>query len=123
MKFCLIYNKKSAGGRKTNFIKKILYEIRKQYKVDFFETKSENQASEIIKNIPKNQYNRLLLAGGDGSVSFAINELIKNNFNFNKDFAIGYIPAGTANILQAELGMSKNIKQIAKTLTLSLIHI
>ena len=117
MKFCLIYNKKSAGGRKTNFIKKILYEIRKQYQVDFFETKSENQASEIIKNIPKNQYNRLLLAGGDGSVSFAINELIKNNFNFNKDFAIGYIPAGTANILQAELGMSKNIKQIAKTLT------
>ena len=53
MKFCLIYNKKSAGGRKTNFIKKILYEIRKQYQVDFFETKSENQASEIIKNIAK----------------------------------------------------------------------
>ena len=78
MKFCLIYNKKSAGGRKTNFIKKIVYEIRKQYQVDFFETKSEKQASEIIKNIPKNQYNRLLLAGGDGSVSFAINELIKN---------------------------------------------
>ena len=117
MKFCLIYNKKSAGGRKSNFIKKIVYEIRRQHRVDFFETESEYQASEIIKNLTKHQYNRLLLAGGDGSVSFAINELIKNNFNFNRDFAIGYIPAGTANILQAELGMSKNIKQIAKTLT------
>jgi diacylglycerol kinase (ATP) len=117
MKFCLIYNKKSAGGRKSNFIKKIVYEIRRQHRVDFFETESEYQASEIIKNLTKHQYNRLLLAGGDGSVSFAINELIKNNFNFNKNFAIGYIPAGTANILQAELGMSKNIKQIAKTLT------
>ena len=73
MKFCLIYNKKSAGGRKSNFIKKIVYEIRRQHRVDFFETESEYQASEIIKNLTKHQYNRLLLAGGDGSVSFAIN--------------------------------------------------
>ena len=50
-------------------------------------------------------------------MSFAINELIKNDIKFEDDFAIGYIPAGTANILQAELGMTKNIKKIAKTLT------
>jgi len=50
-------------------------------------------------------------------VSFAINELIKNDIKFEDDFAIGYIPAGTANILQAELGMTKNIKDIVKTLT------
>jgi Sphingosine kinase and enzymes related to eukaryotic diacylglycerol kinase len=80
--------------------------------------KSENSSIRNNKKISqKNQYNRLLLAGGDGSVSFAFNGLLKNNFNFNKDFAIGYIPAGTANILQAELGMSKNLEQIAKTLT------
>ncbi len=59
----------------------------------------------------------MLVAGGDGSVSFAINELIKNNFNLPENFAIGYIPAGTANILQAELGMTKNVKHIANTLT------
>ena len=117
MKFCLIYNKKSAGGRKSNFIKKIHKEIQKQHSVDFYETKNETHASKIIKDLSNRGYNRLLLAGGDGSVSFAINELIKNNFDLNKDFAIGYIPAGTANILQAELGMTKNIKQIAKTLT------
>ena len=117
MKFCLIYNKKSAGGRKSNFIKKIHKEIQKQHLVDFYETKNETHASKIIKDLSNRGYNRLLLAGGDGSVSFAINELIKNNFDLNKDFAIGYIPAGTANILQAELGMTKNIKQIAKTLT------
>ena len=117
MKFCLIYNKKSAGGRKSNFIKKIYKEIQKQHSVDFYETKNETHASKIIKDLSNRGYNRLLLAGGDGSVSFAINELIKNNFDLNKDFAIGYIPAGTANILQAELGMTKNIKQIAKTLT------
>ena len=61
-------------------------------------------------------YDRLIIAGGDGSVCFAINQLIKNNFQPKDNFAIGYVPAGTANILQAELGMSKNIKKISKTL-------
>ena len=117
MKFCLIYNKNSAGGRKSKFIKKIYDEIKINHEIDLFETTSIIEASEIIKNINKNNYKRLILAGGDGSVSFAINELIKNNIKFEDDFAIGYIPAGTANILQAELGMTKNIKKIAKTLT------
>ena len=117
MKFCLIYNKNSAGGRKSKFIKKIYNEIKINHEIDLFETTSIIEASEIIKNINKNNYKRLILAGGDGSVSFAINELIKNDIKFEDDFAIGYIPAGTANILQAELGMTKNIKKIAKTLT------
>jgi diacylglycerol kinase (ATP) len=117
MKFCLIYNKNSAAGRKSKFIKKIYDEIKINHEIDLFETTSIIEASEIIKNINKNNYKRLILAGGDGSVSFAINELIKNDIKFEDDFAIGYIPAGTANILQAELGMTKNIKEIVKTLT------
>lgn len=116
MKFCLIYNKNSAGGRKSKFIKKIYDEIKINHEIDLFETTSIIEASEIIKNINKNNYKRLILAGGDGSVSFAINELIKNDIKFEDDFAIGYIPAGTANILQAELGMSKNINKILQTL-------
>ena len=116
MKFCLIYNKKSAGGKKSKFIKKIFDEIAKKHEIDLFETSSESHASEIIKEFKDKNYERLLVAGGDGSVSFAINELIKNNFELPSKFAIGYIPAGTANILQAELGMSNNIKKIANTL-------
>lgn len=116
MKFCLIYNKKSAGGKKSKFIKKIFDEIAKKHEIDLYETTSESHASEIIKEFKDKNYERLLVAGGDGSVSFAINELIKNNFELPSKFAIGYIPAGTANILQAELGMSNNIKKIANTL-------
>ena len=116
MKFCLIYNKKSAGGKKSKFIKKIFDEINKKHEIDLFETNSESHAAEIIKEFKDKNYERLLVAGGDGSVSFAINEIIKNNFELPSTFAIGYIPAGTANILQAELGMSNNIKKIANTL-------
>ena len=55
MKFCLIYNKKTAGGRKSNLIKKIVYEIRIQNQVDFFETAHYYQGSEIIKKIKKKE--------------------------------------------------------------------
>jgi len=47
MKFCLIYNKKSAGGKKSKFIKKIVDEISNHHKVDLFETSNESEASEI----------------------------------------------------------------------------
>ena len=59
----------------------------------------------------------MIVAGGDGSVSFAINELINNDFDFNDKFAIGYIPAGTANLLQAELSINKKVDDICNILT------
>jgi len=117
MNFCIIYNRKSAGERKSKFIKKIYEGIKKNHQIVLFETENELEASNIIKNVEINKYDRLILAGGDGSVSFAVSELLKNNFNPPKDFALGYIPAGTANILQAELNMKKKVSHIVKTLT------
>ena len=116
MKFCLIYNKNSSSGNQSNFIKKIYKEIQKKYLIDFFETKTEQEASDIIKDLKKNKYDRLILAGGDGTVSFAINELFKNNSVLSENFALGYIPGGTANILKSELKIHKKINLIAATL-------
>ena len=75
MKFCFIYNKKSSSGNQSNFINKIYKKIKKKYIIDLFETKNEYETSIILNNLKKNNYNRLILAGGDGTVSFAINEL------------------------------------------------
>ncbi len=113
---CLIYNLNSSSGRKSKFINRILSKLKENISVDYFETKTINQAKKIFKNFNQKNYDRLIVAGGDGSVSFAINELIKNNFNFKDDFAIGYIPAGTANLLQAELSMNKKIDDIVNIL-------
>ena len=46
MKLCLIYNKNSSSRNKSNFIKKICKEIQKKYLIDFFETKTEQEAWE-----------------------------------------------------------------------------
>ena len=113
---CLIYNLNSSSGRKSKFINRILSKLKENISVDYFETKTINQAKKIFKNFNQKNYDRLIVAGGDGSVSFAINELIKNNFNFKDDFAIGYIPAGTANLLQAELSMNKKVDDIVDVL-------
>ena len=113
---CLIYNLNSSSGRKSKFINRILSKLKENISVDYFETKTINQAKKIFKNFNQKNYDRLIVAGGDGSVSFAINELIKNNFDFKDDFAIGYIPAGTANLLQAELSMNKKVDDIVNVL-------
>ena len=113
---CLIYNLNSSSGRKSIFINRILSKLKENISVDYFETKTINQAKKIFKNFNQKNYDRLIVAGGDGSVSFAINELIKNNFGFKDDFAIGYIPAGTANLLQAELSMNKKVDDIVNVL-------
>jgi len=116
MLYCLIYNLNSSSGRKSKFIKRVLSKLKQNNSVDYFETKTINQAKKIFKDFNQKNYDRLIVAGGDGSVSFAINELIKNNFNFKDDFAIGYIPAGTANLLQAELSMNKKVDDIVNIL-------
>ena len=116
MLYCLIYNLNSSAGRKSKFINKVLSKLKKNNSVDYFETNTISQAKKIFKDFKQKNYDRLVVAGGDGSVSFAINELIKNNFNFKDDFAIGYIPAGTANLLQAELSMNKKVDDIVNVL-------
>ena len=116
MLYCLIYNLNSSSGRKSKFIKRVLSKLKENNSVDYFETKTINQAKKIFKDFNQKNYDRLIVAGGDGSVSFAINELIKNNYNFKDDFAIGYIPAGTANLLQAELSMNKKVDDIVNIL-------
>ena len=116
MLYCLIYNLNSSSGRKSKFINRVLSKLKENNSVDYFETKTINQAKKIFEDFNQKNYDRLIIAGGDGSVSFAINELIKNNFNFKDDFAIGYIPAGTANLLQAELSMNKKVDDIVNIL-------
>lgn len=117
MHYCLIYNLNSSTGKKIKFVNKIYEKLKINNSVDYFKTKSEKEAKEIFLEFKNKNYDRLIVAGGDGSVSFAINELIKNDFDFNDKFAIGYIPAGTANLLQAELSINNKVDDICNILT------
>lgn len=68
-------------------------------------------ASVLDDPIPDNSYDRVIIAGGDGSVNRLVNRII--NTDFDKPIAI--IPAGTANDYATYLGMSKIIPNSVKT--------
>ena len=114
MNFAVIFNANAAGGRKLKLINKVIHLLEKNHNVDLFKTQSEEQAKEVFKELSHKQFDRLIFAGGDGSVCFGINEMFKSNTL--KDKLVGYIPAGTANILQIETQIKKKAEEIYNVL-------
>ena len=114
LNFVLIFNSNAAGGRKLKLINKVISILEKEHNVELFKTQSEEHATEVFKKLSNKKFDRLIVAGGDGSVCFAINEMIKNQSLNGK--LVGYIPAGTANILQIETQIKKKAKEICQIL-------
>ena len=114
LKFCVIANANASGGRKLRLVNKVIYLLKIDHDVELFKTISEENAKEIFKNLSVKNFDRIVLAGGDGSVCFGINQIFK--YPSLADKKIGYIPTGTANILQIETKILKNAEFIAKIL-------
>ena len=68
MLYCLIYNLNSSSGRKSKFINRVLSKLKENNSVDYFETKTINQAKKIFKDFNQKNYDRLIVAGGDGQL-------------------------------------------------------
>ena len=114
LNFAVIFNANAAGGRKLKLINEVIYLLEKNHIVDLFKTQSEEHARKVFKELSNKQFDRLVIAGGDGSVCFGINEMFKSD-NL-KDKLVGYIPAGTANILQIETQIKKKAEEIYNVL-------
>ena len=114
LNFAVIFNANAAGGRKLKLINEVIYLLEKNHIVDLFKTQSEEHARKVFKELSNKQFDRLVFAGGDGSVCFGINEMFKSD-NL-KDKLVGYIPAGTANILQIETQIKKKAEEIYNVL-------
>ena len=114
LKFCVILNANASGGKKLRLINKVIHLLKTEHDVELFKTVSEESAKETFKNLSVKNFDRLILAGGDGSVCFGINQILKYTSLTNKK--IGYIPSGTANILQIETKIIKKADFIAKVL-------
>ena len=113
IKFSVILNSNAVGVRKLRLINKVIELIKRDHDVELFKTQSEDRAKLVFKELSKKDFDRLVVAGGDGSVCFAINEMINNNL---EDKLVAYIPTGTANILQVETQIIKNAHEIYKVL-------
>ena len=114
LNFAIVFNTNAAGGRKLKLINKVIYLLEENHVVDLFKTESEDHAKEVFKQLSSKEFDRLVLAGGDGSVCFGINEMFKSDNLKGK--LVGYIPAGTANILQIETQIKKKAEEIYNVL-------
>lgn len=78
--------------------------------VDSIATTGPGHAGEIARQEIERGADRILVAGGDGT----INE-VANGMAFS-EVPLGVLPAGTANVLACELGIGKSMERAAHTL-------
>ena len=112
-KFIIILNQTNITDRKDKKVNKILELLKIDHEVEIFKSYTEVEAKDIYKNLKQKKFDRLVVAGGDGSFSLAINEIIKNDLN---EKLIGFIPIGTANILKFEARINNKVNDIYNVL-------
>lgn len=98
----LIIRNPVAGQRRETFFQDILDGLRMRgCAVDILETERPGHAAELATANGGKDYDRLVIAGGDGTINEAVNGLMR--LQTSVPFAI--LPLGTANVLAIEIGL------------------
>ena len=91
-----------SGGENKNELKDL---ITNSYpESDIFMTTGKADDKKVAEKIHSNDYQRIVAAGGDGTVA-----LVANCMHYNR-IPIGILPAGSANGLARELSIPANMK-------------
>lgn len=103
----LVINFKSGVGSAKNFHAKIL-DIAKKYDllIELYETTGTEDRKAIRSSIEKFNPEIVYAVGGDGTVNTVASELI------DTDIALGIFPAGSANGLAYNLGITDDVEAI-----------
>lgn len=93
-KVLLYYNPYSGSGVFKNNLDHIVDRIQNAgYQTIPVRTAKGVVIDEVLANIDQNEYSRIIVAGGDGTVNLCVNAMIKHGINL----PLGILPAGTAN--------------------------
>lgn len=107
MKALVVYNPYSKNNKIEKNIEYIKDTLLNKYdRVDFFKTQGEKSITNHIEKV-HNEYDLIIVSGGDGTINEAINGLAK----VNSKTTLGIIPSGTCNDFSKMLKYSKNIKK------------
>ena len=106
----VIYNP-TAGGRRRRFLDAVLDQLaRCDAQVVLRATTRRGDAERFAGEASVEQFDRLVVAGGDGTINEAINGLVDTRL------PVAIIPLGTANVLAAELALPANAIRLAETI-------
>jgi len=109
-KLLLIVNPKSGRAKMRSELLPVTEILSSQYDVTVYVTKARCDATERIKLIKDNEFDRIVVCGGDGT----LNEVITGLMQTGKKITLGYIPSGTLNEWSSGLRISRNIQTAAK---------
>lgn len=104
-KLLLIVNPISGRAKMRGELLRVTETLCKEYDVTVYITKCKSDATERVKRIEKDEFDLIVVCGGDGT----LNEVVTGMMVSNKDIKIGYIPSGTLNEWSTGLGISKSI--------------
>ncbi|MCD6290400.1 MAG: diacylglycerol kinase family lipid kinase [Anaerolineae bacterium] len=100
MKTTLIYNPSAGSGRAAEDMDVTIGMLRRRgWDVQVRETRRSGDAADLAREASIAGYQMVLVAGGDGTISSAIQGLV------GSQTALGVLPAGTGNVLARQLGM------------------
>ena len=109
----VIYNPTAGGGRRRRFqaVLDRLHEAGAE--VAIWTTTVRGDAERYAAAIDPRQFQRIVIAGGDGTVNEVINGLADNKLG-GAVLPVALLPLGTANVLAAEIGAPFAPEEIAR---------
>ncbi len=83
------------------------------YTVTVYPTKARGDATDCVCALREDEYDRIVVCGGDGTLNEVITGLMQSKLHIT----LGYIPSGTLNEWSSGLGIAKSIPKAAKDIT------
>lgn len=109
-KLKLIYNPNSGDRQFKNELDIVIFHLQKAgYIVEIFRTIQNGDIEKHISSM-ENDYEVIVVSGGDGTINIVLNAMIK----YGIDAKLGIIPSGTANDFASFLGIPKDTEQAAE---------
>ena len=113
MRLLVIYNPVSGRGRSRRLFEKVIDHLEAWgCHLRVIETAAAGDAEMWLRRLHVRSYDRVVIAGGDGTINEAVNGLADGD----ADCPLAIIPTGTANVLACEMGLPISADVIARTI-------
>ncbi|MGN0451805.1 MAG: diacylglycerol/lipid kinase family protein [Acutalibacteraceae bacterium] len=113
-KLLLIVNPCSGRAKmRTELLKVVEILSADDYSVTVYPTKARGDATEYVSALKTNEYEKIVVCGGDGTLNEVITGLMQSGLHCT----LGYIPSGTLNEWSSGLGIARSIPKAAADIT------
>lgn len=113
-KLLLIVNPCSGRAKmRTELLRVVEILSADGYAVTVYPTKARGDATNYVAALKENEYERIVVCGGDGTLNEVITGLMKAGLHIT----LGYIPSGTLNEWSSGLGIARSIPKAAADIT------